>query len=509
MESRADVRLGIRLQLLLALGSLLVLAFVPLFFAVAGLTRATMAGVRETSARALGRAVAGHVAAARATRSPGELGPLLEAQLGRDGVGAIGVYDAAGALAARAGEPEIAAALPAALQAGAEALSAVRTGRGEALLVVVPGDGLGPANAGSVAVLVRTDPSTGPTASLVGLVALYTGVVAFALLVFAYIAMTRLVVQPIDRLSRAAERVAGGARRLDAPRAGPRELAELGESLAQMTERLRADEEALRRQLEEIERYAADLKSAQERLIRSERLASVGRLSAGLAHEIGNPIAAILGFQELLIAGGLEPAEERDFLERMRRETERIHKILRDLLDFARPAARGAGPDDADPAGSIPDAIRDVLALVAPQKAFRDIELSTEIAPGVPLVSLSHERLVQVLLNLLLNAADAAGGEPGAREAATPGARVVVRATPGEGASARVEVEDNGPGIAPQIRGALFEPFATTKEVGKGTGLGLAVCRGLVEAAGGTIGVEDGAARGARFVLQLPAADDR
>jgi signal transduction histidine kinase len=497
------VRLGIRLQLLLALGSLLVLAFVPLFFAVAGLTRATMAGVRESSARALGRAVAGHVAAARATRSPEELTLLLDAQLGRDGVGAVGVYDATGALAARAGEPESAVALPPALAAGVEALSPVRTARGEAILVVVPGAGLGPEAAGSVAVLVRTDASTVPTAPLVRLVALYTGVVALALLVFAYFAMTRLVVQPIDQLARAAERVAGGALRLDAPRGGARELAELGESLARMTERLRADEEALRQKVAEIERYAADLKSAQEGLIRSERLASVGRLSAGLAHEIGNPIAAILGLQELLLAGGLAPAEERDFLERMRRETERIHTILRELLDFARPAARDPVASGAEAAGSVGDAIRDVLALVAPQKAFRGIGLVSELAPDVPLVPLSHGRLVQVLLNLLLNAVDAAGGEG---RAAPEGARVLVRASREAGGGARIEVEDNGPGVAPEIRGALFEPFATTKEVGKGTGLGLAVCRGLVEAAGGSIGVEDGAEGGARFVLRLPAA---
>ncbi|MCC6555404.1 MAG: HAMP domain-containing protein, partial [Polyangiaceae bacterium] len=425
------MRLGIRLQLVLALGSLLVLAFVPLFFAVAGLTRATMAGVRESNARALGRAVAGHVAAARATRGPDELLPLLEAQLGRDGVGAIGLYDAAGALAARAGEPDIAAALPPSIRAGAEALSPARTARGEALLVVVPAGGADPAASGAVAVLVRTDAATVPSSPLVRLVALYTGVVALALLVFAYFAMTRLVVQPIVELSRAAERVAGGARRLDAPRGGARELSDLGASLAQMTERLRADEESLRHKIAEIERYAADLKSAQEGLIRSERLASVGRLAAGLAHEIGNPIAAILGLQELLLAGGLDRAEERDLLERMRRETERIHRILRDLLDFARPAATDRGAAGAafgpEAAGSIADAVRDVLALVAPQRAFRDIAVAAEIAPGVPLVSLSHERLVQVLLNLLLNAADAAGT---ADPPPPGGARVVVRAAP-------------------------------------------------------------------------------
>ncbi|WP_437952617.1 ATP-binding protein [Sorangium sp. So ce296] len=510
------VRLGIRLQLLFALGALLVLAFVPLFFAVANLTRATMVGARASSARAIGRAIAGHVAAARASRSAPELSPLLEAQLGPDGASAIGVYDAAGALVDRAGEPDAAAALPASVEAGAEVLRTVRTARGGAVLVVVPEHAREPApradaepdaepdaaparppQVGSVAVLVPTDPSTVPAAPLVRIVALYTGIVALALLVFAYIAMTRLVVRPVDALSEAARRVAGGARDLEAPRAGARELAELGASLAHMTARLRADEESLRAKIAEVERYAADLKSAQERLVRSERLASVGRLAAGLAHEIGNPIAAILGFQELLLAGGLTPDEEREFLERMKRETERIHKILRDLLDFARPAARGAGDAGEEPSGSVAEALEDVVSLVSPQKAFRAVELVRDVAPDVPPVQLSHGRLVQVLLNLLLNAADAV---PRA------GGRVWVRASRAAGGGARIEVEDNGPGIAEAVCETLFEPFITTKEVGEGTGLGLAVCRGLVEAAGGAIGVEAGAEGGARFVVQLPGA---
>ncbi|WP_437982847.1 ATP-binding protein [Sorangium sp. So ce117] len=509
------VRLGIRLQLLFALGALLLLAFLPLFFAVASLTRATMSGARASSARAIGRAIAGHVAAARTTRSAPELSLLLEAQLGPDGASAIGVYDAAGALSVRAGEPEIVAALPASVEGGTEVLKTVRTARGDALLVVVPepareaASGAEPAPAtsmGSVAVLVPTDPSTVAAAPLVRIVALYTGIVALALLVFAYISMTHLVVRPIDAVSEAARRVAGGARDLEVPRAGARELAELGASLALMTGRLRADEESLRAKIAEIERYAADLKSAQERLVRSERLASVGRLAAGLAHEIGNPLAAILGLQDLLLAGGLTPAEERDFVERMKRETERIHKILRDLLDFARPAARGAAEAGGDgeaghlPSGSVAEAIGDVVSLVTPQKAFRAIELERDVAPDVPAVALAHGQLVQVLLNLLLNAADAVP---------RVGGRVAVRASRGAGGGARIEVEDNGPGIAEAVRETLFEPFITTKEVGEGTGLGLAVCRGLVEAAGGTIGVERGADGGARFVVLLPGAGGR
>lgn len=482
------MRLGIRLQLLFALGALLVLAFVPLFFAVASLTQATLSSARASSARALGRAVAGHVTAARETRSAEDLASLLEAQLGPDGVAAIGVYDEAGRLAARAGDAID--ALPEALPPFDEQVTEVVTPRGAALRIVVPGS----ARRGPVAVVVPTDPRATRGAPLVRLVALYTGVVALALLVFAYLSMTRLVVQPIDALARAARRVADGARGLEAPQKGARELVYLGASLAQMTARLRAEEEALRAKIAETERYAADLSRAQERLIRSERLASVGRLAAGLGHEIGNPLSAILGFEELLLEGGLDAREQRDFLERMKRETQRIHRVLRDMLDFARPPA-SIRPGEPEPPGCVREAVSDVIALVTPQKSFRDVDLRAELEEGLPPVPLSHERLVQVLLNLLLNAADAVPRE---------GGLIVIRASLLTEARVRVEVEDNGPGIAAEIRGRLFEPFATTKQVGEGTGLGLAVCRGLVEAAGGTLLAEEGSERGARFVMDLP-----
>jgi signal transduction histidine kinase len=231
--------------------------------------------------------------------------------------------------------------------------------------------------------------------------------------------------------------------------------------------------------------------------VRSERLASVGRLAAGLAHEIGNPISAILGFQELLLAGGLDEAERRDFVERMRKETERIHRVLRDLLDFARPAASDGGRrDEAGPPGDVAEAARDVTALVKPQRAFRDVAFTVDVPESLPKVVLSEERLVQVMLNLLLNAADAVG-ERG---------KVALRAEAVD-ALVRVEVEDSGAGVRTSMLPRLFEPFATSKEVGKGTGLGLAVCRGLVEAAGGTITLADpGALGGARFVVEIPVA---
>lgn len=481
------VKPGLRLQILMLLGGLMLLAFVPLFFAVATYTRLTLQQVRENSARALGRAVAAHVAEARARRSPSELSALLEAEIGTEGVEAIAVYGADGKPVLRTGEPGAVEALSSAPPPGREAVFPVTTSHGRALAVAVP-DGQG-----TVVAVVRTDDESARAVPLVRLVGLYTGIVALALLTLAYFALTRLIVRPLDSLSRAAERVAGGARRLEVPAAGPRELAELGQSLKTMTEKLLTEEEALRKKIDEVERATKHLAEAQDRLVRSERLASVGRLAAGLAHEIGNPLSALIGMQDLLLDGGLEAEEQKDFLVRMRKETERIHRILRDLLQFARPGAKSG--EEPGP-GLVEAAAYDTAALVAPQGSMREVELALDVHPDLPAVPMSREQLVQVILNLVLNAADACG----------EGGKITVRARP-EGAGVRLEVEDDGPGVAEEVRARLFEPFVTTKEVGKGTGLGLAVCRGLVEAAGGTIALDQRGGRGACFVIDLPPAD--
>jgi signal transduction histidine kinase len=141
-------------------------------------------------------------------------------------------------------------------------------------------------------------------------------------------------------------------------------------------------------------------------------------------------------------------------------------------------------------------AARDTAALVAPQRRMKEIELVVDVDANLPQVSLSTDELVQVILNLVLNAADACNGK----------GRVSVQARRG-GLGVVLAVHDDGPGVAPELHDRLFEPFVSTKEVGAGTGLGLAVCRGLVEAAGGTIGLDTSARTGARFVIDLPALD--
>jgi two-component system, NtrC family, sensor kinase len=483
------VRAGLRLQILFLLGGLFVVAFVPLFLAVSTYASFTLRQVREAHAQALGRAVAGHVLEARAHRTPEELLSLLGAQIGAQGVAAIGVYDRDGQPLARAGEPYIVDLLPASTRVGREVI--VELEQHAALEVVVP------SSDGVVAAILRTDDAAARAGPLVRLLGLYSLLVGLVLLVGAYFALTLLIVRPLDGLARAAERVAHGARRFSVPRAGARELADLGSNLHTMTERLIREEEALRAKVDEVERATVSLREAQDRLIRSERLASVGRLAAGLAHEVGNPIAALLGLEDLLIEGGLDAAEQQDFLLRMRKETERINRILRDLLQFARPGEKHE-PGSSEAQGDVAEAVADTAALIAPQKEMREVELELAIPEGLAPVALGAEQLMQLVLNLVLNAVDALDGGGHVRVTAQPSASGV-----------RLVVEDDGPGVADAVRERLFEPFVTTKEVGKGTGLGLAVCRGLVEAVGGSISLDTAFQSGARFVVELPKSNPR
>lgn len=486
---------GLRLQIVLALAALMLLAFVPLFFAVASLTRASIVGSRAQAARAVGRAIAEHVADARtgdARHADTEsVRRALAEHIGAGGVDAICVFGSGGVLVACDGAAPALAAMGAAPIAEPGSVEAVRGSTGRELQVV--------SRAGDAVVVTRVnvdaDADRGPP--LVRLVALYMIVFALALLVFAYFALTRLIVRPVEHLVDAANRVANGARTLPVPRSGASELVELGASVQAMAGKLIAEEATLILKVEELTDTTRRLTDTRAQLVRSERMASVGRLAAGLAHEIGNPIAALMGMEDLLMEGGLDPDAQRDFLQRMRRETERIHLVIRDLLDFARPE----GPSEAEPGPPMPAdvgaVVDDVAALVRPQKLFRAIQIDTAVASALE-VALPAPRLTQVLLNLVLNAGAAivaANGETG---------RIVIRARAVTATQARIEVEDDGPGISPAVRDRLFEPFVTTKQVGEGTGLGLAVCRGLVESAGGEIGVDPSYESGARFYVLLP-----
>ena len=336
--------------------------------------------------------------------------------------------------------------------------------------------------------------STPQTKALNPLLALYMGLVAVLLLTGAYFTVTHWIIQPVSELSLNASRVtiSDGSLQLDRPRS--RELALLSERLTQMHEKLQRDEAALRKKVVEVETATKQLATAQRQLVRSERLASVGQLAAGLAHEIGNPIAAMQGLQELILHGDLEREQELDFMQRLHKETERISRILRDLLQFARvERPKHSDEEDASSPGNLALAVEEILALIAPQPLFRKMMVRVEIPPGLPDVAMSHEHLVQVLLNLVLNAGQACSGD---------GALALVGKRRDDAVTLRVQ--DNGPGIPPALGESVFEPFISSKDVGQGSGLGLSVCRGLVEAAGGSIEIDSTYRLGAQLLLTLP-----
>ncbi len=451
---------GLRLQIVLAVCGLMTLAFVPLFFAVASLTRVALREAEVDGARSIGVAVAEHAADLETPTSD-----ALEKMIGKTRVVSLCVLDASRRPRACAGEP----------------MSATAHG---AIDVEVPrGDGV-------VVARVRAEQGADRAAPLVRLLAVYTTAFALALAFLVYVALTRLIVKPVEGLARATDRVASGARKIEAPQSGARELVELSQSVSAMTAVLIANEERLRKKVDE-------LTEARAQVVRGERLASVGRLAAGMAHEIGNPITAIMGMQDLMIGGDVAESDHADYVVRMRKETERVHKILRDLLDFARPetADEIRSSDRAPALAKVEDVMRDVVALVRPQKTFRDVELTVE--PSEVEARISPERLTQILLNLAMNAGDAIS------ESKTK--RVTMHARR-DGKNVHITVEDSGPGVSADVAERLFLPFVTTKEVGQGTGLGLAVCRGLVEAAGGRIELDANYKDGARFIVTLPAA---
>ena len=322
--------------------------------------------------------------------------------------------------------------------------------------------------------------------------------------------LRRRLVLPLRRLRDAAEAIAQGARGARVPVEGTRETADLAGAFNTMTEALERRTEALEKAVGDLRAANRDLRQARAGLDRAERLAAVGRLAAGVAHEVGNPMGAILAFLELARRDPGLSDDGRSHLARAAREGERVREILRQLLDFSRPA-RGE-PAVVDVAALAEEA----ATLVRAQPRYASVDLRVERRPGTAPAHADPRAVTQILLNLLLNAADAARG--------APAPRVCVRIAPaplalrsGEGLEAararrypdgvECRVEDNGPGVAREDRERIFDPFFTTKDPGEGTGLGLANALRLAEESGGVLELAPAPpGGGATFILRLPAA---
>jgi two-component system NtrC family sensor kinase len=284
-----------------------------------------------------------------------------------------------------------------------------------------------------------------------------------------------LVLHPIRRVVEMAQKVIGGDLTARLGIRPPGEMGVLCRAIDSMAQAVAEREELLRQ-------------ATRQQIGRSEQLASVGRLAAGVAHEINNPLTGVLAFADMLGQKENLDDEDREDVATIIRETKRVREIVRGLLDFARETPYVQKPLD------INDVIRQTLLLLGKRDAFQQATIVEDLADGLPQVFADKNQIQQVLLNLMLNACEAMpNGGTLLVSSRVVHDRVVVKVT------------DTGVGIEKRHLDMIFEPFFTTKPVGKGTGLGLSVSYGILQQQGGTLEVESEVGKGSTFTVTLPA----
>ncbi len=272
-----------------------------------------------------------------------------------------------------------------------------------------------------------------------------------------------------------------------------------GACLGSITLAAPCDESAICvQELDRIESLAADLavavamKSLHTQLVWSEKLAAMGQLVAGVAHELNNPLTAIMGFGELM-SDAITSARTSDQLKRLMSETRRMKRITDNLLRFSRQSSADTNMAQLSPL------VQEVLTLCEYYTRTSKVCVETDIAPNLPLLAINEDEIKQVLLNLFNNSCDALQGFAGSKQ-------IKIRAYQ-DGTRAVIQVEDTGPGFSNLNR--ALDPFYTTKPVGKGTGLGLSVCYGIAKRRGGDLRIENVKPHGGRVTLEVPVIEPR
>ena len=358
---------------------------------------------------------------------------------------------------------------------------------------------------------------------------------AIVLIIFGSFLLSRVLVKPIKDLVRLTQKISEGDFSQKIEETSKNEIGMLIGSFNRMVERLKENQESLENYLESLESTNKQLKEAQEELIRSEKLASIGRFAAGVAHEVGNPLGAVLGYTSLLKKEGVDREESKDYLKRIEGEIERINKIVRELLDFARPSKLEIREVE------INKIIESTLSLVSHQKNFKNIETQLDLQSNLPLIKGDESQLSQVFINIILNAIDAmpTGGilqiqtqdhvleylyadrfqrisfprrksDPVESDyshlrKSDPFSALLTKFSRGD-RLVKVRIADTGSGIEKKDLENIFDPFFTTKPPDKGTGLGLSISLKIVESLGGEIRVESNVGKGTAFEVYFPAA---
>jgi signal transduction histidine kinase len=325
------------------------------------------------------------------------------------------------------------------------------------------------------------------------------------LALFGFYLIYRSIIRPINRLVKRAEEFKEGETFFLTSDTEQNEFGKLSRSLNVMLRRLEDNKAELKTSISSLEKANLELRQAQEEIIRSEKLASVGRLASGVAHEIGNPIGIVLGYLDLLKGSDLKNKERKDFINRIEKEIGRINRTIRNLLDFSRPSKGEVS------AVSVHQIIGDMIDMLKPQPIVSDNEILLDKGAKNDKVLADPDKLKQVFLNLSMNAIDAMeanqtkkGSQKNLltiRTSLSPEAEPDTRIN---GSRVQIEFIDNGSGISAEDINRIFDPFYTTKEPGKGTGLGLSVSLRIVEDMGGDIKVESERGEGTTIIVILP-----
>jgi two-component system NtrC family sensor kinase len=313
--------------------------------------------------------------------------------------------------------------------------------------------------------------------------------------------LSRSVIKPIRRLLTITEKFDEWTTLIPAGESSRSEFGQLFRSFKTMLNRLEVNKQELKDHIASLKEANLEIKKAQNDMIRSEKMATAGRLATGVAHEIGNPLGIILGYLELLKRDDLSLEEREDFFGRIEAEVNRIHRIIRELLDFS----RGSGPDLEETA--VHELIAETVHMLEPQPMMAQIKIQQILKAENDVVRAGPTQLKQVFLNIIINAADAmtdAGMPSGGRSP-----KSLVIETSNRDGFIRVSFTDTGTGISPEAQGRVFDPFFTTKEPGKGTGLGLSVCYTIMEGLGGAIHVQSPPGKGATIMVDIPLAVNR
>lgn len=290
--------------------------------------------------------------------------------------------------------------------------------------------------------------------------------------------LTGRIMQPVTHLIQASAEISGGNLSPDIGPISKDDIGRLQQNFLIMTDALREKER----------RYKVE---HEIRLLQSEKQASVGKLAAGVAHEINNPLTAVLTFTHLILRRKDLPDEVRTDLEIIKTQTERVRKIVKSLLDFSRQTV--IKPESTE----INQLIKDSVGLMKNQALIKHVNLSFHGADNLPTLILDQNQFQSVLVNMIINALDAtpSGGHINIQ---------TMQVDANKERGVEITIVDTGSGISPDDMDQIFDPFFTTKEVGKGTGLGLAVTAGIIERHGGTIKVRSQTHQGTTFTIWLP-----